>query len=553
MSTITIPVLDENELQNGQMKEVDFGQGGKVLLSKLANKIHTTSAFCTHYGAPLAKGILVADGRVTCPWHGACFNICTGDIEDAPAPNAIHSFKAEVKDGKIYVTANQSDTLKENKSRFPTLRTNYITEGPGVVIVGGGAGALHAIESLREVLTVTTSRSLFSARRLMLPLTGGTRLSKALITDASKVEWRPLVELENKFGVLFRTGVELTTWIYAIQTVTGVITKSNQVIIDGEEKLAYEHLVLATGGTPRRLPIPGFDLQNVHTLRHVQDAQKIDANLQEGKRLVVIGSSFISMELVVAVSKRKLASIDVIALEDYPFERVLGVEIGKALKEFHESQGIKFHPSTKVNKIQASDVDPSLASGVEIEGGTFIPADVIVAGVGVVPATDFLKGSGIPLERDGSVTVDELLRVADLENVYALGDIATYPDKTLGEPRRIEHWNVASNHGRAIGRTIAGRGEPFNKIPVFWSAQGQQLRYTGNGVGFEDVIIKGKPSELKFVAYYTKGNKVIAVASMQADPLVMKCSELLRLGKMPSASEIRAGKVWALPTHSFKY
>ncbi|KAF8525825.1 hypothetical protein BU17DRAFT_83310 [Hysterangium stoloniferum] len=529
MSTQTIAVLNEQDLKDGQMKEVEFGEGGKVLISRLGSKVYATSAYCTHYGAPLAKGTLTADGRVVCPWHGACFNICTGDIEDAPAPDAIHSFKAEVIDGKIQVTAKPSDTRKENKARYPTLRsTGYAAQGPGVVIVGGGAGTLHAIESLREngyekSITVLSVETYAPIDR--------TKLSKALITDANKVEWRSISELQKNFGVHFRTGV----------TVTGIDTKAKHVVTKEGEKVSYEHLVLATGGSPRRLPLPGFDSENVFTLRHVQDAQKIDAAIQEGKRLVVIGSSFISMELVVAVSKRKLASIDVIAMEDYPFERVLGIEIGKGLKKFHEKQGIKFHPSAKVNKIRTNP-NASVAEGVELEGGVFIPADVIVAGVGVVPATEFLKSSSISLERDGGVKVDEFLRVPNVDNVYAIGDIAVYPEKTTGDLRRIEHWNVASNHGRAVGRTIVGKGEPFNKIPIFWSAQGQQLRYAGNGVGYEDVIIKGDPSEMKFVAYYTKGDRIIAVASMQFDPIVTYCSELLRLGKMPSASEIRAGK-----------
>jgi len=195
-----------------------------------------------------------------------------------------------------------------------------------------------------------------------------------------------------------------------------------------------------------------------------------------------------------------------------------------------------------VNKIRTSPEDPSKATGVELEGGVFLPADLIVAGVGVAPATEFLKDSGINRERDGGIKVDEYLRVSGVENVYALGDIAVFPEKASGAHTRIEHWNVASNHGRAVGRTIVGKGEPFGKIPIFWSAQGQQLRYAGNGQGYEDVIINGSPEEMKFVAYYTKGDRVIAVASMQRDPIVSKCSELLRLGLMPSASEIRAGK-----------
>jgi len=166
----------------------------------------------------------------------------------------------------------------------------------------------------------------------------------------------------------------------------------------------------------------------------------------------------------------------------------------------------------------------------------------VILGVGVSPATEFLRdGSGIKLEKDGGVMVDEYLRVPGVDAVYAIGDIAVYPQVENVTPRRIEHWNVAGNHGRAVGRTITGKGEPFSKIPIFWSAQG--LRYCGLGGkgNYDDIFIKGNPSEGKFVAYYLKDNKVVAVSSMGNDPVVSKSSELMRLGAMPSAQEIKAG------------
>jgi len=276
-------------------------------------------------------------------------------------------------------------------------------------------------------------------------------------------------------------------------------------------------------------------------LRHVQDAQKIDSACQEGKRVVVIGSSFISMELVVALSKRKLASIDVIGMEEVPFEAVLGKEVGQGLKTYHESQGVKFHMQTKVSKIIASSSNSEVATGVEIPGKTF-EADVIIMGVGVAPATDFLKASNIQLEKDGGISVDEYMNVKGYEDIYAIGDIAHYPVKALNTTARIEHWNVASNQGRSVGQTIAGKKKSFEKVPIFWSAQGGQLRYCGYGAGYDDIIIFGNPAELKFVAYYCKSGSIVAVASMANDPLVSKCSELLRLGLMPSASEVKNGK-----------
>lgn len=530
MSVKTVAVCNFSDLKDGQMKEVSFENEGKVVVYRLGDAVHATSAFCTHYGAPLVKGVLAADGRVVCPWHGACFNICTGDIEDAPAPSALYSFKTHIADGKVLVTADVTRTLKANASRPPKLLSaGAVPAGKGVVIIGGGAGAFHAIESLREH---GYSGSITVLSKEMYAPIDRTKLSKALITNPAKIEWRSASDLKIRYGTTLRLGV----------TVTSVDTSTKQVIFEGgKESVPYDKLILATGGTPRRLPIEGGGLENVYTFRGIEDAKKVDADAQEGKRMVVTGSSFISMELVVAVAKRKLASIDVIGMEEFPFESVLGKEVGNGLKKYHESQGVKFHMRTKVDKIVASENNPSQASGVVVNG-QIIPADFVVMGVGVAPATEFLKQSGFALEKDGGIKVDEYLRVLEHTDVYAIGDIAWYPQVGTGESRRIEHWNVASNQGRAVGMTISGKPQPFVKIPVFWSAQGQQLRYCGTGAGYEDVIIKGDPGEMKFIAYYVKGNCVVAVASMQNDPVVSKASELLRLGLMPSPDEIRGGK-----------
>ncbi|KAH6909056.1 flavoprotein [Coprinopsis sp. MPI-PUGE-AT-0042] len=395
MSTKTIAVLPESELSDGQMKEVSF-EDGKVLLSKIGDKIHATSAFCTHYGAPLAKGVLTADGRV---YVAACFNVCTGDIEDAPAPMALHSFKAHVADGQIHLLATGQEG----------------GQGKGVVIVGGGSGGFQAIESLREhgykgPITLLSKETYTPIDRLSSP-------------DPSKIEWRSAADYKIKYGTNIRLGAEVT----AVDLSKKVVTLDN-----GKDSLPYEKLILAPGGTPRRLPIENSGAENVYTLRDISDAQKIDAAAQQGKRAVVIGSSFISMELVAAISKRKLASIDVIGMEEYPFERILGAE--------------------------------GRVTGVVVDGET-IPADFVIMG--------FLKSSGLTIEKDGGVKVDQYLRVksgSDQQNVYAIGDIAIYPQQN-GDETRIEHWNVAGNHGRAVGCTIAGKEQPFVKIPVFWSAR----------------------------------------------------------------------------------
>ncbi|KAG9009413.1 hypothetical protein FRB94_012070 [Tulasnella sp. JGI-2019a] len=568
-TTRTIAVLDDSELTDGSMKQVDFVSEGKVLLSKLRGNVHATSAFCTHYGAPLAKGTLESSGRVVCPWHGACFNVCTGDIEDAPAVDNIHSFKAEVKDGKIYVTATEAETLKKNMVKAPsvTSQSAEAVSDHGVVIVGGGAGALHTIESLR--LHGYAGAIMMISLEPYAPI-DRTKLSKALTADASKIEFRTPEVLKNKYGVGFHTGAQ----------VTSVDTDNKTVTIGGGsggssgQTVKYGTLVLAVGSIPKKLPVNGVDLGNVLVLRQVGDAKNIDSALQAGalesaKRLVVIGSSFISMELVVAVAKRGLRSIDVVGQEEVPFESVLGKEIGAGLMKYHEKNGVKFHMGAAggVKEFKPSSSNPKVVGSVVLEDGTELPADVVVLGVGVRPATDFLKDTKLKdaMREDGGLYVDGQLLVKGFKDVYAIGDIAVYPQPKDGQMRRIEHWNVANNHGRAVGQII---GNPdnlsvtFAKVPIFWSApslprlisliillalknvalEGQQLRYCGIGEGYDDIIIQGSPDEMKFVSYYVKDNKIVAVASMQKDPIVTRCAELIRLNVMPTPEEIRDGK-----------
>ncbi|KAG8974794.1 hypothetical protein FRB90_009708 [Tulasnella sp. 427] len=254
------------------------------------------------------------------------------------------------------------------------------------------------------------------------------------------------------------------------------------------------------------------------------------------------------MELVVAVQKKELAEVHVVGTSSVPFKSMLGEQIGKAIMNYHVKNHVQFHMSTGLASIKPSSTDPNAVGSVVLKDGTEIPADVVVLGVGVRPATDFLKGSKLEgaLQKDGGLKVDGQLRVQGVEDVFAIGDIAVYPQAQGGEYKRIEHWNVASNHGRAVGETLGKRHDKlaagFKKVPIFWSAQGMQLRYCGVGNGWDDVIVKGNPDEMKFVAYYCKEGKVIAVASMQMDPIVTRSAELLRLGIMPTAEEIRGGK-----------
>ena len=315
-------------------------------------------------------------------------------------------------------------------------------------------------------------------------------------------------------------------------------------------------LVLATGGQPRTLPLPGLkgDLDNVFTLRTVQDVQNILGAIGEEKsrNIVVIGSPFIGMEVSNALSKDH--SVTIVGRESAPMERVMGAQVGRIFQSNLEKHGVNFKLSTAVEEATSSESNPNSVGAVHLKDRTVLPADVVVLGVGVRPATDFLReNNSVSLEKDGSIATDEHFLVPGLDDsVFAIGDIVTYPYRGPGgegKPTRIEHWNVAQNAGRGVARAIVhARHAPLSSllpkafIPVFWSALGASLRYCGNTVnGYDDIALTGEPENAKFVAYYCKGDVVVAVATMAMDPVMAKSAELMRRGNMPSKKDIQNG------------
>lgn len=519
-----------------QEAEVEGIEGGKVLLVKVQDQVHALNANCTHYGAPLKNGVVTPEGRLTCPWHGACFNVKTGDVEDAPAPDHLHKFDVFEKDGAVYIKGS-GDNIKAGR-RKPVFKVKSAGQEK-VVIVGGGSGTFGAVQKLREhgfggSITVISNEGLPIDR---------TKLSKALITDASKVWLRDESWYQE---------ADITC---ATDTVTGVDFKGKTVTTKSGSSYPYTKLILASGGTPRSLPLPGFkDQSNIFLLRRISDTQKImDAVGEKGKKIVIVGSSFIGMEVANALAKEN--DVTVVGMEAAPLDRIMGTKVGQIFRRMLEKNGAKFYMNASVDSAVpksglANAAGLSSVGGIKLKDGTILDADLVILGVGVAPATEYLRGnSEVTLNKDGSLTVDEKFAVKGLSDVYAIGDIATYPyhgPGGNGTPVRIEHWNVAQNMGRSVGQRIAKPAEeqhPF--IPIFWSALGSQLRYCGHTPdGFDDVIITGEPDadQPKFVAYYTKGNDVVAVASMMKDPAVTKTAELMRTRQMLTKKDIQSGQ-----------
>lgn len=388
-----------------------------------------------------------------------------------------------------------------------------------------------------------------------------TKLSKALIADSSKVALR---------SHDFYSSADIT---FVQDTVTAVDFDKKSITTKSGSAYPYTKLILATGGTPKRLPLPGFkDLSNIFVLRDVQNVQDIlKAVGDKGKKIVVVGSSFIGMEVGNALAKENTVSI--IGMEEAPLERIMGKEVGRIFQKNLEKNGTKFYMGASVDSASPSPKDKNAVGAVKLKDGTELEADLVILGIGVGPATEFLRGNdSVKLERDGSIQTDEFFQVKGMEDVYALGDIATYPYHGPGGDgamTRIEHWSklsslpvsgffsftgipklttptlpdVAQNSGRTVAQRIAQpstKPKPF--IPIFWSAQGGQLRYCGNTPnGWDDLILQGNPDESKFTAFYTHGDTVVAVATMMMDPVMSKCAELMRRGNMPSKKDIQGG------------
>ena len=415
------------------------------------------------------------------------------------------------------------------------------------MVVGGGSGAFGFVQALRE--HGSSAPVTLISNEGYLPI-DRTKLSKALIPDAGKLQLRSQ-EWFDKAGV--------TT---VSDEATGVDFDQKTVATASGKSYPYTALVLATGGIPRQLPLPGFeDLGNIFVLRSAHDVQAIlaaageKAEKGQGKRVVVIGSSFIGMEAGNALAGQG-HNVTVVGMESAPLQAVLGARVGNVARANLEKAGVAFKMDAAVDRATSTPEDSRRVGAVHLKDGTELPADLVVLGVGVRPATDYLRGSDLKLEKDRSVRVDAGFRVEGMEGVYAVGDIATYPyraRKSDGQPVRIEHWNVAQNAGRGVGKALAlgktkaasATGTASEMIPVFWSALGAQLRYCGHARGLkseDDVLITGQPEEGKFVAYYADGDEIVAVATMGVDPVMSKCADLLRRGKMPGKKELAAGK-----------
>lgn len=291
------------------------------------------------------------------------------------------------------------------------------------------------------------------------------------------------------------------------QRVTGGSLTERKLTLDGGDVVPFDVLVLGLGGTPRRLPgIP--DAENVLTLRSLRDSRGIREALGDSKRLLLIGAGFIGAE--VAASARTLGK-DVLIVEalPVPLQRALGREVGEIYASIHRDHGAEVRTDTRVDEWHVSG---NRITGVTLSDGKRESVDLALVAVGIEPNLDLPKALGLPVE-GGGVRLDESLRAAD--NVFVGGDVALHPHPVLGRAIRVEHWEVAKNHGRGIGASIAAEPTPYTRLPYFWSDQYDvSLEYRGQASGDDVAVWRGDRAGRKFTVFYLRDGVVQGVLSM---------------------------------------
>jgi len=461
-----------------------------VLLARRGNQFFAIGASCSHYGGPLAEGLMVED-TVRCPWHHACFSLRTGEALHPPALSPVACWAVEQRDGNLFVTTKQ-------EAPAPKPRGS-VTPAAGmpekIVIIGGGAAGFAAAEKLR--------REQYPGSIVMLSDDDASpvdrpNLSKDYLAGNAPEDWVPL----RPASFYSDNGIELRLKA----KVAGIDTRSREVALADGSKIRYDRLLLATGAEPVRLSIAGADLPHVGTLRSLADCRAIIARATTARRAVVLGASFIGLEVAAALRARKI-EVHVVAPEKRPMERILGPQIGDFVRALHEEHGVAFHLGDTATAIERDRI-------VLKSGGT-LDADLVIAGIGVRPRIELAEKAGLRLDR--GVTVDAYLETS-VPGLFAAGDIARWPDPHSGESIRVEHWVVAERQGQVAARNILGQRQPFDAVPFFWSQHYDvPINYVGHAETWDELTIDGDVMARDCLVRYKRNGRVLAVASIYRD------------------------------------
>jgi apoptosis-inducing factor 3 len=467
-------------------KLVGTVDGEDVLLIRSRNQFFAVGAYCTHYHGPLADGLVVNE-EVRCPWHHACFSLRTGEALRAPALDPIQCWRVEQIGENIFV--KERATPPANRSATTAVQPS------SVVIIGGGAAGLAAADMFRRegyggLLTMISADS--------APPVDRPNLSKDFLAGAAPADWIPLRPPEwysaRKINLVLNSRA------------ISLDTKQKRIRTEDGKTYEYGTLLLATGAEPVKLPLQGSTSSQIFYLRSFSDSQNIIAKTSSAKQVVVVGASFIGLEVAASLRARGVI-VHVVAPSRVPMEKILGAQVGAFVRSLHESHGVVFHLGETV-----SHVDGDM---VTLTGGQSIKADFIVLGVGVRPSSGLAEQAGLKMDR--GIVVNEFLETS-APGVFAAGDAARWPDRYTGERIRVEHWVVAERQGQTAAKNMLGMRQKFEAVPFFWSQHYDvQINYVGHAEKWDTIEVDGDIEKRDCSVSYKRDGRTLAVATISRD------------------------------------
>ncbi len=366
-----------------------------------------------------------------------------------------------------------------------------MTETDTFVIVGGGLAGAKAAETLRS--EGFDGRVVLVGDEDVRPYERPP-LSKEFLRG--EAEGPPFVHDEG-FYAEQEIELELSTRAVAIDR------DAAEVELGDGSRLGYDKLLLSTGAEPRRLPVPGADLDGILYLRSLSDSEAIGERFGSGKRLVVIGAGWIGAEIA-ASARQKGCEVTMLEMTSVPLERVLGPEVGAIYRDLHQSHGVDFRPETAAERFEGDGAVARVVTG----DGASIDADFVVVGVGVTPRTELAERAG--LEVDNGVLTDARLKTSD-PRIFAAGDLANAHHPFYDRRLRVEHWANALNQGPAVARAMLDQDVAYDEIPYFFSDQYDAgMEYGGYATEWDEVVFRGDPAGGEFIAFWVADQKVVA-------------------------------------------
>ena len=514
----TFFVARVTELQPGQMRVVELSNQKILLLRTIDGHWGAYEATCPHAGAPLEKGALCGT-RLICPWHKSCFATSDGAVLQPPSLESLQCYFLEISDDEIRIdldrTTRTRDAPNSGKSNSKSNQT--------FVILGGGAAASAAARELRAL--GFDGRLIMISREQRTPY-DRTLLSKMYLSgqaDSSQLPLRP-ERLLADLQVEFKVGD-----VDCVDSAKHTISFKN-----GIPSLKYDQVLVATGGKPKSLPLP--DSASVpFVLRSVEDADRLIAIAERAKAAVMIGASFISMEVASALRERGLA-VTIVNRDKIPLVKQLGTKMGQLILEKHLKKGVRFLSETGVQAI----TNEQSGSKIKLTNGQELQADLVVSGIGIEPATEFLKDA--PRNEDKSLSVDACMRVLGVESMYAAGDIANFPlPATNNERARIEHWRVAQQQAKTAAASMMGLEQPYEEIPYFWTYHyGVRYEFFGRIPEHTELLIEGDLEQPKFVAAYLADGKCHAFFAANRESETARLLDFMQREGLPSLETFKA-------------